>query len=55
MTLTKMLHRLVSKESLHGRAGSNAFLFSAAVLLHSYKCTAGEGGKSHGAAASNST
>lgn len=56
MTLTKMLHRLVSKESLHGRAGSNAFLFSAAVLLHPYKCTAGEGGgKSHGAASSNST
>lgn len=51
MTLTKVLHRLVSKES-------NASLFSAAVqypLLHLYKCTAGEGGKSHGAASSNST
>lgn len=51
MTLTKMLHRLVSKET-------NASLFSAAVqypLLHPYKCTAGEGGKFHGAASSNST
>lgn len=44
-----MLHRLVSKES-------NASFFSAAVQyprLHPYKCTAGEGGKFHGAASSN--